>query len=44
MDFIYGSIYAIKKEYFQECWSLGRFGGGYGLGDALISAEPQDPA
>ena len=32
IDFIYGSIYAIKKEYFQGCWSLGRFGEDTDLG------------
>jgi len=32
IDFIYGSIYAIKKEHFQECWPLGRFGEDTDLG------------
>jgi glycosyltransferase involved in cell wall biosynthesis len=35
VDFIYGAIYAIKKRYFQECWSLGRFGEDTDLGMRL---------
>ena len=35
IDFIYGSIYAIKKEHFLECWSLGRFGEDTDLGMRL---------
>ena len=35
IDFIYGSFYAIKKEHFQECWSLGRFGEDTDLGMRL---------
>ena len=35
VDFIYGSIYAIKKQYFQECWSLGRFAEDTDLGMRL---------